>query len=334
MMNNKMLKLWKELDEERAIGLVKRLYSSDLSFRIYATYRYPEAISGVAFNFNNDVRINISNFENLKDIKVSLFDDVSFDNSKLLLVELLHPESIDVFSTLCENLIYSVKELESEKDIAQVVINQLSKWKKLFEKSNTDGLTNEQQQGLYGELTFLQKCLLQQNTYSNVLDTWVGVNAALRDFQASTWAVEVKTTATNNPQKISISGERQLDESLLDNLFLFHCSVEVSNGNGETLSQKVAAIRSLLENDYPARNKFDAKLLDVGYFDNQAYKYDHRFYKIRSENYYRVADDFPRIKEQELRDGVCGVKYDIVLAMCNEYLITEKQLLTIIQNND
>ena len=180
---------------------------------------------------------------------------------------------------------------------------------------------------------FLHKCLLQQNANPlNVLNSWVGVDAALRDFQRSTWAVEVKTTATNNPQKVIINGERQLDETLLEKLFLFHCSVEVSNGNGETLNRKIANIRSLLESNIPVLNVFNSKLFEVGYFEAHANKYENRFYKIRSENYYKITDDFPRIKENELRSGVSGVKYDIILAMCDEYLITENQLLNTIRN--
>jgi hypothetical protein len=42
-----------------------------------------------------------------------------------------------------------------------------------------------------------------------MLHTWVGVDKALRDFQDNSWAVEVKTTSTNNPQKVTINSERQ-----------------------------------------------------------------------------------------------------------------------------
>jgi hypothetical protein len=55
----------------------------------------------------------------------------------------------------------------------------------------------------------------------DVLHSWVGVDKALRDFQGSSWALEVKTTSTNNPQKVTINSERQLDETLLENLFCF-----------------------------------------------------------------------------------------------------------------
>ena len=331
--NNHIAELWQQLEGEKTLGLVKRLYSSEFDFRIYATFQYPEVYYGVAFNFSNNIKIDISSFDNLKDLKVLLLDDPSFVNTKLLVIELLHATSKDVFSALCQNLIQSVIQINSEQKIIRTVINQLNKWKTLFDKSTSDGLSTEQQQGLFGELAFLQKCLLQQDANPiNVLKSWVGVDAALRDFQCSNWAVEVKTTATNNPQRVTINGERQLDETLLKNLFLFHCSVEISNGNGETLNQKIANIRSFLEGNIPALNLFNSKLFEVGYFDGHANKYENRFYKIRFENSYRITDNFPRIKENELRGGVSGVKYDIVLAMCNEYLITEKQLLNTIQN--
>ena len=331
--NNHIAELWQQLEDEKTAGLVKRLYSGEINFHIYATYQYPEAYFGVAFNFSNNIKIDISNFENLKDLKVLLLDDTSFVNTKLLIIELLHPTSKDIFAVLCENLVLSVIQLNSEQKIIRNVINQLNKWKTLFDKSSSEGLSTEQQQGLFGELVFLHKCLRQSNANPlNVLNSWVGVDAALRDFQCSTWAVEVKTTATNNPQKVAINGERQLDETLLENLFLFHCSVEVSNGNGETLNQKIANIRSLLENNISALNVFNSKLFEVGYFDSHANKYENRFYKIRSENYYKITDNFPRIKENELRGGVSDVKYNIVLALCDEYLISENQLLTTIHN--
>src|SRR5574344_1809555 len=39
--------------------------------------------------------------------------------------------------------------------------------------------------------------------------------------------------------------------------------------------------------------------------------------------YYHIKNDFPRIREDELRDGVSDVKYAIILAMCSDYCIPE-----------
>src|SRR5574344_703688 len=188
--NNYISEIWADLEEEKTVGLVKRLYSSDVPFHIYGTFQYPERYYGVAFTFGNDVRIDISSFDNLRELKIQLLADTTFVNSRLLVIQLLHPNSRDIFATLCENLIQSVIQLNSEQKIIRTVVNQLEKWKTLFEKNNSTGLTPAEQQGLFGELYFLQKFLSKPDLNPcNVLHTWVGVDKALRDFQGVNWAL-------------------------------------------------------------------------------------------------------------------------------------------------
>ena len=331
--NNHVAEIWKVLEDEKNAGLVKRLYSSDIPFHIYGTFQYPERYYGVAFTFNNDICIDVSSFSNLRELNVMLLNDTSFVNSRLLIIQLLHPEGRDIFASLCESLIQSVIKLNTEQKTIRTVVNQLEKWKTLFEKNNSTGLTSAEQQGLYGELHFLQKFLLKPSSVScNVLHTWVGMDKALRDFQGNNWAVEIKTTSTNNPQKAIINGERQLDDTLLENLFLFHLSVEVSNGNGQTLCQKIVTIREVLKNDMPALSLFNTKLFEAGYLDKHELLYEDRFYQIRNENHYKIENEFPRIKENELRNGVSDVKYSIILAMCDEFLISENQVFNIVKS--
>lgn len=333
--NNHIASIWSTLKVENAIGLVKRLYSNDINFLIYGTYRFPEEYYGVAFSFRNDIHIDISQFTNLREMNVMLFRDSSFKDSQLLIIELLRSDSRDIFAILCENLIQSVITLHNEHEVVRTVINQLVKWKTLFEKNNSDGLSILEQQGLFGELHFLQKCISRHIMEpSEILRTWVGVEKALRDFQGGSWAVEIKTTSTNNPQIITINGERQLDETLLENLFLFHISIEISRGYGETLLQKVESIRTTLSDDLSALNIFETKLFEVGFLPKHESLYKDRFYQVRTENYYRIERDFPRIKESELRNGVSRVEYAIVLSMCEEYLTPENQVLNIMKNYD
>lgn len=302
MNNNHILELWEALEEEKVIGLVKRLYSSNIPFHVYGTFQYPERYYGVAFTFSNDIRIDISSFDNLRELKVMLLADTTFVNSRLLIIQLLYPNSRDIFATLCENLIQSVIKLNTEQKISRTVVNQLEKWKTLFEKNNSTGLTPAEQQGLYGELHFLQKFLAKTDTNPcDALHTWVGVDKAMRDFQGSTWAVEVKTTSTNNPQKVTINGERQLDETLLEKLFLYHFSVEVSNGNGQTLCQKIAIIRETLENDAPALSLFNTKLFETGYLDKHERFIRTDFIKFATRIFTKSKTIF-----QELRKTNCA----------------------------
>ena len=330
---SRILEIWSEMECLKQDGFYKRLYESNKPFHIYGTYDFSNRFYGIGFIISNGFRIDIDHFSNLKDLKVTFTTDTSFENSRLLSIQLLDTYSKDVFAVLCENLIQSVIDSPSEKKRIRTVINQLEKWKTMFDKINSEGLTTAQQQGLFGELHFLEKFLSCRDVVPNdALHTWVGVDADLRDFQGTNWAVEVKTSATNNPQSVKINGERQLDETLLDTLFLYHCSVEVSKSNGQSLPQKIAKIRERLINDNIALNNFNAKLFEVGYVDRQEHLYYNRCYQIRNENFYHINDDFPRIKENELRKGVGNVKYSIVLQMCNEYLVPENLVLNTIKS--
>ena len=169
---------------------------------------------------------------------------------------------------------------------------------------------------------FLQKFIARQDAIA-ALNTWVGTVREVRDFQYNDWAVEIKITSGNNHQKVSISSERQLDETLLENLFLFHLSVEAAKKNGESLNAKVNSIRETLRDNVFALNVFNNKLLEVGYFEKHTHLYEEKCYQIRDENYYKIDGDFPRIKEKEIRNGVGDVKYSIILSQCNEHLVTE-----------
>jgi len=330
-MNRNILEMWAILEQQSdEQGLLKRLYTNVSGLYIYAVFQVfqnYEKRCGIALSFDESIHIDVSEFSNLRDLQVSSARDSSFKNNNLLIINLLQDQNRDVFAVMCENMIQSVLLLCSEELVVRTIINQLKKWQELFEKLNANGLTLSEQLGFYGELHFLQKYLAKSNNNSyDVLHTWIGVNKASRDFQGGSWAVEVKTTSTNNPQKVTINGEKQLDETLLKNLFLFHISVEVSNGNGNTLCQKVAAIREILENDISALLLFNAKLIDAGYFDRHKSFYLVTSYKVRNENYYNIENEFPRIRENELRRGVGDVKYSINLAMCGKYSVSEDQL--------
>ena len=329
---NRILEIWTDLENANTSELLKKLYSNDTRQYIYGVFKNPQKHCGIAISVSKEIHIDISPFSNLQDLKVSLYNDNSFENHIMLLIELLDYSSRDVFSVLCEDLITTVSKLVSEKSIIKAALNQLEKWKSLFDRYNSVGLTLAEQQGLFGELHFLQKYLSNNFDQTSILNTWVGIDRALRDFQFNNWALEVKTTSGNNHQKVNISSERQLDETLLENLFLYHLSVEVSKGNGENLNNKIHSLRKLFETNTIALNIFNTKLLEVGYFDKHAEIYEERCYKFRYENFYKIEKNFPRIKENEIRDGVGDVKYSVILSLCKEYLVAEKTIFNTLNN--
>lgn len=329
MTMNRILEIWSSIEQSNEAGLLKRLYSSDSELHVYAIFQNPENHCGIALSYSKDISVDISPFSNLRDLQVSIQTDSSFSQNNLLIIKLLYDQSRDVFAVMCENMVQSVLSLHSERDVVRAIINQLEKWQMLFEKLKGEGLTPAEQLGLYGELHFIQKYLARQDAVY-VLNSWVGTDREIRDFQYSNWALEVKTTSGNNHQKVGVSSERQLDETLLDNLFLFHLSVETSKMNGESLNAKVNAVREIIQDNVSALNIFNNKLIDAGYFERHTHLYEERCYQTRDENYYKIDGDFPRIKENEIRSGVGDVKYSIILSQCNEYLVAENVVFSTI----
>lgn len=329
----KIIELWTTLKSHTTVGLVKQLYDTTLPLQVYATYTYPDDIIGVAVSFSTNFKIDVSSFSNLSELQIGLLKDSSMPGQKMLHVQLLRNENQRVFASLCEDLICTLKPLSKPRDMVQEVVNQLHRWKDLFGNIKSVGLSKEEQQGLYGELTFLRKMLLRasNDNYVSIIRNWTGVMKTNKDFQGNNWAVEVKTTSTNNAQTVTINGERQLDNSLVANLFVFHLVLEISKDNGESLPMIVADIKHILSNNVPASYSFEEKLFEAQYLDGHESLYAERFYKKRNEKNYKVLADFPRIMEHELRNGVSNVVYDISIGMCDEYLVSDSVLFNAIK---
>lgn len=320
-MKNKIWQIWDELASANVVGVIKKSYSPNLSNCIYCILDNQTGHKGVAVSYNCYTKVNISQLTRLKDVQVYITDDTSLSPNKMLVILLTNNQYSEIFSVLCEDLILAVSEIKESSKIIKTILNQLGKWRALFDNIGRGGLQSQEQQGLYGELFFLRKLLIFFLDSFDVIKGWVGSDKALRDFQYQKCAVEVKTTCANNHQKLHISSERQLDETFLEHLFLYHLSVEVSNKNGETLNSIVENIGTIISENVFAYNMFNAKLMEAGYFSQDAELYNERSYKVRKESSYSVTNNFPRIKESELRNGVGDVDYTIIADMCTDYLV-------------
>ena len=334
-MKNKVLEIWSVLESEKQVGFVKRLYSPDSTINMYCIYQYPEKCYGIGLSFPKSITFNLAPFASVSEPIIEIFEDSSFADCMLLCARIKNCDKINEFSYLCENVIQTILEETTIANAVKTFGNALLRWKNLFERAHGTGLSKEEQQGLYGELRFLKKCIISASSSSfNIVENYVGTNKALRDFQGRNWAVEVKTTSTNNPQTLTINGERQLDDSMIDFLYLYHCSIEVTKQTGETLPEIVKDIRELLKDDVATYSLFNAKLFEAGYLDTQEQLYTDRHYKSRKDSFFHVKDNFPRIREHELREGVGNVRYSISIPSYELYGVSEQQVLLKCLSND
>lgn len=328
----KIKQIWDDLANDNSVlnGLLFRRYSVAVMPDVYVALQNPEMFLCVYIAISKTTEVNITNFSKLQEIQVDLFASPNQIDKKILIFKLLNFEHKDIFAVLCEDLIQRISNETNEKRIIREVLNRFEKWKSLFNKIGLNGLKPEQQRGLYGELYFLRKFLQTKNNFIPILSTWTGTEKQIRDFQSGAWAVEVKTTHGNNHQKVQISSERQLDTKNLEDLFLYHISLEQQQNSGETLNDIVDSVINILRDDIIALNKFKSKLYEVGYFDLQRDLYETIGYHIRHDVFYKVEIDFPRIEENDLRAGVGDVKYSIILSQCAPFSINEPEVFNTI----
>lgn len=321
----KIERIWEELEEDQLFktGLIIRRFASDILPEIYVALLAPEKLRCVALYLDSVTELKLALLSKIRDIRIELIPDEKHTGRNILLITLLNSQHNDIFSTLCEDLINSVASLDVENTLVKVLLNRFEKWKALFENVASSGLSTEEQRGLYGELFFLRKWIMNTFNKRECVEAWYGPEKRNQDFQQNDWALEVKTSTSNNHQKIHISSERQLDVSNLRNLILFHLSIEVRSGSGESLNSMVDSIHALLTEDAHPDILFSAKLLEAGFYAQHKSLYEAEHYIVRKEHFYKIEKEFPRIEEADIRNGVGDVKYSVILSSCNDYILDE-----------
>jgi hypothetical protein len=237
----------------------------------------------------------------------------------------------DIFSILTQDLAVTMAATPRDCSVVGELFARLRSWQQFMESASPDGLSPPRQCGLYGELYFLRHQLFPQVGITSGLDAWHGPSRLHQDFQFDRHAIEVKTSTSKQHQFIQVANERQLDESLLDKLFLFYLSLDARPHHGETLVAMVNQIWNTIGDSNAARELFARRLLEAGYIEAHSSKYESVGYGIRDAVVFDVHGDFPRILETELRAGVGSVTYSISVSECRRYTISVDQMLTVIR---
>ncbi len=324
--------IWAELENDQTFhsGILLKRYSPAVIPDVFVALRSPGKLRCVTAHIHNGNIPDITIWDKLKDIKVEMLNDDYDPNKSYLIILLVNEQHKDIFSVLCEDLINRVSAISDEQEIIIVLLNRLAQWQTLFERLGQQGLSAEAQRGLFGELFFLRKMLNSNWDKNYCLSSWQVPSNKIQDFHYENWAVEVKTTHGNNHQKIHISSERQLDDSLIPHLYLYHLSLDIRNNFGESLNDLVEWVERFLINDIVVLNLFRLKLYEIGFFDIHKPFYQDTGYGIRQESIYKVEGEFPRVTEGDIRNGVGDVKYSIIISDCATYQKGDHDLLEII----
>jgi hypothetical protein len=243
-------------------------------------------------------------------------------------VELLltDPACADIFTALATDITQAVAASHAEPAGVAVLVERLRRWQRFLEETGPSGLSPEAQRGLYAELWLLRDHLIPTVGPTAAVLAWAGPSRSAHDFELGPIAIEVKSTVAKQHQALRIVSERQLDDTGLDALFVFHLSLAAHRDTGESLPELVDHLRRLA-GPTAASQQLDDKLIEAGYLDAQRTLYVNPGYAIREANFFHVAVDFPRIIERDLRNGVGDVHYSVSVAECRHFLVSKDVVL-------
>lgn len=224
----------------------------------------------------------------------------------------------EVFFAFCNTLYDGLVECLSYFDVAETLTKTIRYYKSYFSNPNKP-LTEEEEQGLYCELVYLEKLIVKdgQDTVKN----WEGPSRNKRDFVFEDKSIEIKSTISQIFPSIRISNELQLDSTYPENINLFlKVYVLEKVEEGDSLTKAARRIENALT-DIETRKNFKQKLL-MDKVDLSLYE-DINHYSIQKEKLYIVDDDFPSITRAKINDQIFKVEYYVSLAKLEEWEVDE-----------
>ena len=106
-----------EVDSSNHSGLLYKRYSAEVLPDIFIALKAPENLRCLAFSISQIFSFDESEWNKLKDIKIETIPNERDNSKKFLLIVLLNKQHKDIFSTLCEDLIFGVSEVTNEQNL-------------------------------------------------------------------------------------------------------------------------------------------------------------------------------------------------------------------------
>ena len=320
--------IWKSINNESRSNplqpqIARRIPSNGL-LAVFLATDFRKGIRLLYIKLDSDHDIITDNLPRFRGLEISIIITSlgEFNNSEFLKFAQSIPNTDNIFELVISDVCDKIIRLQNRINFYATLTRVLNEWKIFFEKQENEILSIGSQKGLVGELHFLKDYLFQKYPFSESLFYWTGSERTNHDFQIMNNAVEIKTTSGKQHKKFTVSSERQLDTTGLENLFLSLFALNLhSNMPDRTLPALIREIHLLIR-EYPiALFQFQLKLAKYGYNEALAEKYTIGF-SVFEMKFFEVVEGFPRLLQRNLPDGVGDIKYSVVVAACTPFEIT------------
>lgn len=242
-------------------------------------------------------------------------------SSNALLIVLREQEHMDLFATLCRDVVQAGEEATDNADALNRSLRRTLRWHHLLRGGGPGRLSVEEQRGLIGELTFLE-ILCEKATPRAAVESWKGPEGAAKDFELHQVCVEVKARRGAARPYVQISSEDQLSDVDGSQVFLRVQEVDAAvRPDGKTLTDYVTQADTLFKNaDMDSYQLWENALSATGFEWEQ--DYSDRRWSVGRVSTFEVRAGFPRIP-LPIPVGVVNIKYAVSLDACQEFAADE-----------
>ncbi|MBD9363766.1 PD-(D/E)XK motif protein [Methylomonas fluvii] len=223
--------------------------------------------------------------------------------------------SLDLFTRMTNDVVMTLEGIRgaSDQKAYQTFIGRIRAWQDFMSRNDNGILCREAELGLFGELELLKSLIATGMPAPLAVDAWCGPMGGVQDFAIGTGAIEVKSTVSSNSFPANIGSLDQLDDSLIQPLFLAGFRFVLSQ-SGITLPEQIGIVRNQLSEFPFAKNDFDSRLLHAGYIDDHADYYSRRFLQTERKIFH-ISEIFPRLTRANVANEIRGARYDLDLDM-------------------
>ena len=218
--------------------------------------------------------------------------------------------SLELFTAMVEDVarLLTRNREQPEQRLLHLFLGRIRAWQSFMSKPGRGVLGPEAELGLFGELVVLEAILDQGVPAELAVDAWQGPLQGVQDFAFGAGAIEVKTTLAAAGFPARISSLEQLDDGLVNPIFLVGVRAVLHDG-GVTLPERISALRARLG---PSGGIFNMRLLHGGYDDAHEPEYTRRF-TVSEVRILEVDAAMPRLTRTGLPAAIQAAEYHLDL---------------------
>jgi hypothetical protein len=224
--------------------------------------------------------------------------------------------NLDLFIHFCSDMVSFTKRASKQETAADYICSRYLQWLKAFKKNGAHLLSNEEIKGLIGELLFLETKMMPLYGPEKALESWTGIDATDQDFSCDNTWYEVKSTSSGSPS-VTIHSVEQLDTRQTGHLVVITLDkTSDADSSKITLNNMIERVIKLIP-EKVSQDKLSDRLFDFGYYKDESY--DHIGFKFNGMAMYRVDEEFPCLRKNQLPTSVQNVKYGLTLAAIENF---------------